>query len=166
MQLKTFQNPALGDTWVSGGVGQNAGKTYGAYFVRSRATGPGPTVVQLLWPVQKEWPPEIDFDETNGVSTGTTATVHWGASNSQSQRALSINMTRWHTWGVIWTPTTITYTVDGRIWGRVTAASEVPNTSMTLDLDQQTWCSSGYACPTAPESELVDWVAEYNPTGA
>jgi len=28
---------------------------------------------------------------------------------------------------------------------------------MTLDLDQQTWCDSGYACPNVPVSELVDW---------
>ena len=26
-------------------------------------------------------------------------------------------MTQWHTWGVIWTPTSITYTVDGSVWG-------------------------------------------------
>jgi outer membrane protein OmpA-like peptidoglycan-associated protein len=34
---------------------------------------------------------------------------------------------------------------------------------MTLDLQQQTYCASNYACPTADVSTDVDWVAEYKP---
>jgi beta-glucanase (GH16 family) len=63
---------------------------------------------------------------------------------------------------VIWSASSITYTLDGRVWGTVTDPSEIPNQPMTLDLDQQTWCASGFACPTAPQSELIDWVAEYS----
>jgi hypothetical protein len=163
LKLNTFQSPSNGNAWIAGGVSQNYGRIYGAFFVRSRVTGPGPTVVQLLWPTENLWPPEIDFDETDGLINSTSATVHWGSANQQAQRGLSINMTRWHTWGVIWTPSSITYTVDGRIWGRVDVPSEIPDIPMTLDLDQQTWCESGYACPTSPQSELVDWVAEYSP---
>jgi hypothetical protein len=55
----------------------------------------------------------------------------------------------------------VTYTVDGRVWGTVTNASEVPQVKMELDLQQQTWCSSGFACPTTPESMQIDWVTEY-----
>jgi beta-glucanase (GH16 family) len=87
--------------------------------------------------------------------------VHFGSSNSQVQRNVNVDMTQWHTWGVIWTPTSITYTVDGRVWGTVTDPSQIPSQAMTLDIDQQTWCQSGWACPSAPQSELVDWVAEY-----
>jgi hypothetical protein len=32
---------------------------------------------------------------------------------------------------------------------------------MVLDLQQQTWCSSGFACPTSPQSMDIAWVAEY-----
>jgi beta-glucanase (GH16 family) len=121
-------------------------------------------MVQLLWPAASVWPPEIDFNETDGVTTSTQATVHWSSANLQQHSELNIDLTQWHTFGVIWTPTSITYTVDGEVWGTVTSASEIPNQAMTLDLDQQTWCGSGWACPTAPQSELIDWVAEYNPS--
>ena len=162
LQLNTAQDPAYNNEWVAGGLCQcGLSKTYGAYFVRSRVTGAGPTQVQLLWPTVG-WPPEIDFNETGGNTNATQATVHFGASNSQQHNSVSTDMTQWHTWGVIWSASSITYTLDGRVWGTVTDPSEIPNQPMTLDLDQQTWCASGFACPTAPQSELIDWVAEYS----
>lgn len=164
LQLNTFEDPSYNNEWVTGGLCQcGLSATYGAYFVRSRDTGAGPAEIELLWPTGS-WPPEIDFNETAGGVTGSSATVHFGAANSQSRRALSIDMTQWHTWGVIWTPSSITYTVDGNVWGTVTVASEIPDQPMTLDLQQQTFCASGWACPSAPESMQVDWVAEYKST--
>ena len=166
LSLNTFQDPAYGGEWVAGGLCQcGVAHTYGAWFVRSRVTGAGPTNVELLWPAAPVWPPEVDFNETSGVSTGTSATTIWalnGSSLSQVQTHLTIDMTQWHTWGVIWTPTSITYTVDGRAWGSVTTPSEIPNQAMWLTLQQQTWCSSGWACPSTPQSMQIDWVAEYN----
>src|SRR5664280_2467756 len=168
LQLNTFLDPAYNNEWVTGGLCQcGLSQTYGAYFVRSRVTGAGPTGVELLWPVANVWPPEIDFNETNGSMSATTATNIWAASSttrSQVQVKLSVNMTQWHTWGVIWTPTSITYTMDGQVWGTFTNASQIPNQPMTLDLQQQTWCSSGWACPTSPQSMQVDWVTEYRPS--
>ena len=166
LQLETYQDSAYGGEWVTGGVSQyGESQTYGAYYVRSRVTGPGPTNVELLWPVAPVWPPEIDFNETGGATIGTSATVHWGPGNNQEQHSdETVNMTQWHTWGVIWTPTSITYTVDGVVFGTVNVPSEIPNQAMTLDLQQQTWCSSGFACPTSPQSMDIDWVAEYAPS--
>jgi len=165
LQMNTYQDSNYGNAWVSGGACQCgsgvAGQTYGAYFVRSRTTGPGPTVVQLLWPADNSWPPEIDFNETYGLTTATSATLHYTSSNQQVQRSLTIDMTQWHTFGVIWTPSSLTYTVDGQVWGTVDIPADIPNVPMTLDIDQQTWCSSGFACPTTSQSLLVDWVAEY-----
>ena len=166
LSLNTFQDPNYNNEWVTGGLCQcGLSQTYGAYFVRSRLTGPGPTGVELLWPSANVWPPEIDFNETGGNTSQTSATVHWATStnpNNQDQRSLNIDMTQWHTWGVICTPTSIVYTVDGNVWGTVSNSSEVPNQPMTLDLQQQTWCASGWACPTAPQSMQIDWVAEYS----
>jgi len=165
LRLSTWRDSAYANQWATGGVCQcGLGRTYGAYFVRSRVTGPGPTAVELLWPVAPTWPPEIDFSETRGVTSGTSATLHYGSTNQAIQRSLTIDMSEWHTWGVIWTPTSITYTVDGTTWGTVDTASEIPSQPMTLDLQQQTWCASGWACPSDPQSLLVDWVAEYAPT--
>ena len=165
LSLSTYQDPAYNNEWVAGGLCQcGHTQTYGAYFVRSRVTGPGPTGVELLWPTVG-WPPEIDFNETGGGTGSTTATDIWGPASgkSQNQIRLNVDMTQWHTWGVIWTPTSITYTVDGRVWGTMaTGTVSVPNVPMTLDLQQQTWCSSGWACPTSQQSMQVDWVAEYS----
>jgi Glycosyl hydrolases family 16 len=162
LDLNTWKDPAYGNEWVTGGLCQcGVAQTYGAYFVRSRVTGAGPSQVELLWPTGNRWPPEIDFDESSGTTNETTATLHFSSANKQDQRSLNVDLTQWHTWGVIWTPDAVTYTVDGRVWGSVHVASEISAVPMTLDLTQQTWCSSFWACPNAPQSMLVDWVAEY-----
>jgi beta-glucanase (GH16 family) len=170
LSLNAFQDPAFGNEWVTGGVSQTGvSRQYGAYFVRSRETGAGPTLVELLWPTNNTWPPEIDFDETAGPSTRTAATSIWGPSGvkNQVQSWLTIDMTQWNTFGVIWTPTEDTYTINGKAWWTVSNAGEIPATPMNLDLQQQTWCGAAAglddedACPTAPESMQIDWVAEY-----
>ena len=162
LQLQTSLDPAGSTQWVTGGVCQcGTGQLYGAWFVRSRATSAGATAVELLWPNANVWPPEVDFNETGGSATGTSATVHFGAGNSQDQRGLTIDTLAWHTWGVIWTPSSITYTVDGRVWGTITKAAEIPSIVMHLSLQEQTFCASGWACPSAPQQLNVDWVAEY-----
>lgn len=163
LQLNTWQDPAYGGEWVAGGLCQcGAPRTYGAYFVRSRVTGAGPTQVELLWPATG-WPPEVDFNETNGGTSFSLATLHFTSANSQIHSTVNIDMTQWHTWGVIWTPTSVTYTVDGNVWGQVNSSADVPRQPMTLDLQQQTWCAAtpSPACPTTPVSMQVDWVSEY-----
>lgn len=163
LQLATFQDPNYLNRWVSGGVCQcSLAETYGAYFVRSRLTGPGPTQVELLWPVAG-WPPEVDFNETYGGINQSMATDHYGASNSQIHGTVNVDMTKWHTWGVVWTPASLTYVLDGQVWGVVTGTTEIPSQPMTLHIQQQAWCASGWACPTSEQSTLVDWVAEYTP---
>jgi beta-glucanase (GH16 family) len=162
LRLNTWRDPAYNNEWVTGGLCQcSSSQTYGAYFVRSRVTGAGPTEVELLWPASNIWPPEIDFNESGSVTKSTSATLHDGT--HIDQRTLMIDGTHWHTWGVIWTPTSITYTVDGRAWGRVTQSAEIPRQPMELHIQQQTDCDLIYECPTAPESMYVDWVAEYSP---
>jgi outer membrane protein OmpA-like peptidoglycan-associated protein len=163
LRLNAWQDSNYGGAWATGGVCQcDVNHTYGAYFVRSRLTGPGPTTVEMLMP-QYGWPPEIDFNETRTSDDNTIATLHYSSADIQIYRPLTIDETQWHTWGVVWTPTSITYTVDGQAWGSITVPSEVPDQAMHLDLTSQTWCSSGFACPTQPESSEIAWVAEYTP---
>lgn len=166
LSLLTYEDPNYGGEWVTGGLSTNISQTYGADFVRSRVTGAGPTMVELLWPADNQWPPEIDFAESDGGTNELSATVHWasGGTDHQDQRVLdNIDLTQWNTWGVIWTPTSITYTVNGQVWGQVTTTSEIPDIPMTLDLQQQTWCgaSPAWACPSGPQQMEIDWVAEY-----
>jgi len=133
---------------------------YGAVFVRSRMTGAGATQVEMLWPM-KGAIPEVDFTETFGGILQSTATVHYGASDTQIHRTTAATMLRWHTWGVIWAPTSLTYTLDGRPWSEVRTPAAIPHVPMSVHLQQQTWCSSHFACPTVPVSTEVAWVARY-----
>jgi beta-glucanase (GH16 family) len=165
LSLLTMRDAANGGGWATGGVCQcGIGRTYGAYFVRSRLTGAGVDEVQMLWPVAHVWPPEIDFNETGNRVTTTAWYVHFRSSGHQIARTLRINLTRWHTWGVRWTPRLITFTVDGDVWGVVRSPSVIPHERMTLDLSQQTWCGIAPECPQRPLAMQVDWVAEYAPT--
>ncbi len=162
LELLTFRNPHWFNRWMTGGLCQcGVARVYGAYFVRSRVSGPGPNEVELLWPLTNKWPPEIDFNETGGTVAATSSSVHFGAQNTIVRRGVVVDMTQWHTWGVIWTPTSITYTVDGRVWGVFNVARDIPKVRMTLDLEQVTKCPVGRLCPTSPQSMYVDWVAEY-----
>lgn len=163
LHLNTWRDPAFDNEWVTGGICQcGLARLYGAYFVRSRITGTGANEAEVLWPT-KGWPPEIDFNETGASDTNTTSTLHFGSNNLMQHMKLAINLRAWHTFGVIWTPTSVTYTVDGREWGVVTATSEIPRTAMTLDFEQRTSCDPVRDCPTKPVSMEVDWVTEYAP---
>lgn len=162
VRLLTYRR---GRTWVSGGLCQcGVGHAYGAYFVRSRVTGPGPDEDELLWPVKHVWPPEVDFNETDYSVSQTSWTVHYGTSQWFVQGTQDFDLTQWHTWGVIWTPTTLVFTIDGVPWGEVTNPTEVPHRAMTLDIDQEARCVAGSKWNSCPKGEValqIDWVAEY-----
>jgi len=173
LSLNTSRDPAYGNQWATGGVcycraaPAYGALTYGAFFVRSRVTGLGPATVELLWPKSNSWPPEIDFNEMDGTTSSTMSSVHWGPGDYYFRRYLNnIDMTKWHTWGVIWTPTSIIYTVDGAVWSSVSSSSaQIPDVPMHLALQQQTWCggSPAWACPSSPQSMQINWVAIYSP---
>lgn len=165
LRLNTWRDPTYKNGWVTGGLCQcRLSSIYGAYFVRSRITGPGANEVQLLWPITEKWPPEIDFNESGSGVGGTSSTVHFGASNLMEHRRVRINMMQWHTFGVVWTSTSIVYVVDGSAWASILIPSHIPRVRMRLDLEQRTMCALGRDCPTRPASMLVDWIAEYVPT--
>lgn len=164
LELNTWKDAKYGGKWVTGGLSQyGVAAVYGAYFVRSRVTGVGPNEVQLLWPANNTWPPEIDFNESGRGDSTTTATVHWGKLDKIQQHSIRIDLTEWHTWGVVWTPHSIIFTVDGHAWAEVTDPAAIPDQAMNLDLEQRSMCSLGFDCPSSPESMQVDWVAEYAP---
>jgi hypothetical protein len=168
-RLLTYRDPKFHSNWVSGGMCQcQQGHLYGAFFVRSRVTGPGPDEALLLWPTAPVWPPEVDLNESAYSTHSSSWTVHYGHGNAFEQGTHNFNLERWHTWGVIWTSRSLTFTMDGREWGRVTNYSEIPHQPMTLDIDQQTRCNvpaSWAACPRHEATLQVNWVEEYRPAG-
>lgn len=163
LRLNTWRDPKFHKKWVTGGLclcGRPL--TYGAFFVRSRQTGSGPNEVELLWPEDNSWPPEIDFNESGGATIETSATIHWSVANHLAQNYLRVNLTKWHTWGVVWTPRSIKYTLDGFVWATDTIVGSIPSIPMTIDLEQRTICDPKSQCPTRPTSLLVDWVVQYS----
>ncbi len=169
VRLTTYRDPRFGGRWVSGGMCEcKHGFLYGAMFVRSRVSGPGPDEAELLWPVAPVWPPEVDLNESAFATNSSSWTVHYGKGNAFVQGSHSFDLERWHTWGVIWTPRSLTFSMDGRLWGRITNHGEIPHQPMTLDIDQQTRCNvpaSWAACPKHRATLEIDWVAEYRPGG-
>ncbi|HTA10861.1 MAG TPA: family 16 glycosylhydrolase [Streptosporangiaceae bacterium] len=144
-------------------------QTYGMYQVRMKGDyEPGISIsdILLLWPDSNVWPPEIDFFEDSGGDRGNyLATVHPGPNGvNDNQAHVNVNnnnATEWHTYGVQWTPSTITFTVDGQSVGSVSQSDtgSWPNIRMNLDIQSQ---NLGPAQPAnGTETMTVAWVAEY-----
>ena len=164
LRIGTWRDPSHRNHWATGGVCLcGAPTTYGAFFVRSRVTAPGPDDAQLLWPVDNSWPPELDFNETGKSPMASSWTDHYASPTTWVQHTRKINVVHWHTWGIVWTPTSVTFVVDGKAWGQLTGKAQIPTLPMTLDLQSQTWCGILPECPRRSSAMLVDWVVAYTP---
>jgi beta-glucanase (GH16 family) len=178
LHLLTTANddPQRPDTYSTGGVGfYGDTQTYGMYLVRMKSDyEPGLQIsnILLLWPADNNvWPPEIDFyEDGGGRRSDYMASLHPGPNGDDCcvvRHYLTSSATQWHTYGVIWTPSSITYTLDGRRWATVrrndvSSDGEWPGIPMNLDLQSQ---NLGSAQPSHPiETMTVAWVAEYAPS--
>jgi beta-glucanase (GH16 family) len=172
LDLQTYRDPAFGNRWVSGGVSSAPALTqrYGKYLVRFRVDkGDGVASVLLLWPSDGSWPPEIDFGEDGGGDRSlSTATIHYGANDSQQAQSVSADFSQWHTMGVEWTAGLLKFTLDGAVWATM-ATSHVPSIPMELDAQAQagtcgdTWNPCPDATTPAHVNLQIDWVAAYRP---
>jgi beta-glucanase (GH16 family) len=159
---------------TSGGVAfYGEPQTYGMYLVRMKADYE-PSLemsdILLLWPSDNDWPPEVDFFEDSGAGRQRYATfLHMGPDGDDCctiENSVANDATQWHTYGVAWTASTITYTVDGKVFAVVDKSNLTgegqywPNTSMNLDIQSE---NLGSAQPQGSvETMTVDWVAEYS----
>ena len=169
--ISGYKDPADGGVWATGGVSSSTGlvQTYGKYLVRFRFDqGRGIAHAILLWPADDTWPPEIDFSEDNGANRQTDyATLHYGPSNTMVGNQVSVDLTKWHTFGVEWTAGRLVYTLDGAAWATVRNAN-VPSVPMVLDIQTQGWAcgtSTWEQCPNATTPSrvnlYVDWAVAY-----
>jgi hypothetical protein len=112
--------------------------TYGKVEIMARAnqnvTGAGPCF--LLWPASNDhWPPEVDILETpNGQGMFTN---HWaGPKGNGDDRYeatyFDIDYTKWHVYGLEWTPTYLRLMVDGK--EIKTLRQNVPKEAMSVAL--------------------------------
>jgi beta-glucanase (GH16 family) len=170
--ISGYRDGADGGKWATGGVSSAPGlvQTYGKYLVRFRMDpGTGIGHALLLVPADGSWPPEVDFSESNGSGANKTlATLHYGPHDSMVSRPHPVDLTKWHTLGVEWTPGRLRFTLDGRVWWDL-RSSHVPAIPMTLALQTQTWPCVGTwgRCPDASTPATVrmyvDWVVAYAP---
>ena len=142
LTLKGFKDPAVGGRWASGGIGNKRGvvQTYGKYRVRMRVDNAyGLSYAVLLYPQANVSPPEVDFAEGFGRSQQRTkATVHSGTPEARVRTGLTktVDMTKWHTVAVEWTPHKLVFSIDNVGWFTVTG-SKVPSVPMVLDIQSQ-----------------------------
>jgi len=175
LTLAGYRDSAYGGKFTTAGLSSHLlAQTYGKWLVRFLiASGQGISYAALLWPDTTSWPPEIDFAEDNGLAARrtVTASLHYATART-SRRVLrsstDVSLTGWHTLGVEWLPGSITYTLDGQPWSRMTGA-EVPSVPMRLALQTQAW-NCGDAWETCPDRTTpsrvdmnVDWIAVYTP---
>ena len=137
---------------------------YGKYTARMRADSlAGFKTAWLLWPVSEVWPRdgEIDFPE-GGLNSHICAFMHrQGGTSGSDQDAFCTNYgyQSWHTYDLEWTPSYVSFKVDGQEIGRST--SRIPNTPMRWVLQTET-CFSGCQPAATTQGKLeIDWVVQY-----
>ena len=174
LTLHAYKDPAHAgphSPWVEGGIDQwpSGVLSDGEYLVRSRvSSATGVTEVALLSPTTTTG--RRRSTSTSPMAPTSRPPRSPGArlpGNTSSRRAVQVDLTKWHTWGVIVTPKTITYTVDGKTWATMVNHEQV---AMHLALQQQVWAcdnTSDRACPSSSTPREVnfqiDWVVAYQP---
>ncbi len=152
-------------------------QTYGMYLVRMKGDYEPDLAINnlaILWPAQQGvWPPEVDFyQDLGGTRQNFSASLHPGPDGDGgccvvASPTQDVNATGWHTYGVQWTPSSLTYTVDGQVWASVSSSSlssgQWPTIPMNLTLQSQ---NQGSAQPSGTiDTMSVAWVAEYSMNG-
>jgi Glycosyl hydrolases family 16 len=166
-----------------------APQEYGAWFARlkgdSEPSGMLFSNIFLLWPANNQWPPEIDIYEDNGYRSNTRATLintvggicgssptfaclqPYEQSNGPAG-GVANDGTQWHTYGVEWTPSGVSWLIDGRVIYTAPASavkSPAQQPALPMYLAVQSQNMQGAGTPTQRETMTVDWVAEFSWAG-
>ena len=163
---------------------------YGAWFARLQANaeqaGQLFTDIFLLWPDNNQWPPEIDVYEDEGNRSSTVATL-WntvgnacGSSPSSSclyqytqtnggNGGVANTDTAWHTYGVEWTPSGVSWLIDGKVIFSAPASavkSPAQQPALTMDMALQSENLPGSPGASSTEDTMnVDWVEQFSWNG-
>jgi hypothetical protein len=168
---------------------QGSSLEYGAFFARLQAPAE-PSSQQfsdifLLWAANLDWPPEIDIYEDKAEQTRTTATMFntengaCGSSPSIScleqyeqgndaENGVANTDTEWHTYGVEWTPSGVSWLIDGNVVfsapaSQAPAGAQQPAQPMNMSLQSENL--SGGGTPTLRSTMNVDWVEQFSYNG-
>ncbi|MFF5564854.1 hypothetical protein ACFY7Z_01160 [Streptomyces sp. NPDC012623] len=145
---------ANGDSaWMASRFGQRYGRWEAR--VRSRTTGEGygrpyhPLLI--LWPDSGRWPEDGEYDYLENSAPGedcAEAFIHYphraGVDVQQEPaRTCGVDLTRWHTIGIEWTPDHVRGFLDGKEWFRFSGGANAvrdcvqcaPSMHQTVQLD-------------------------------
>ncbi|HTU72592.1 MAG TPA: family 16 glycosylhydrolase [Trebonia sp.] len=167
-----------------------ASQEYGAWFARLKGddepSGMSFSDIFLLWPANNQWPPEIDIYEDTGENRSTTNasmynTVGSTCGSSPTAQCLAPyeqstgqsggipnNGSAWHTYGVEWTPSGVTWLIDGRVVYTAPASqvkSPARQPAMPMNMDLQSQNLQGAGAPSTRETMTVDWVEQFSWNG-
>lgn len=148
---------------------------YGKYEVRARIDeGKGVGLAMLLWPQSQQWPRdgEIDFAEMPRRDR-VHFTNHYEENGHQYETdSMWLDVTQWHTYGVEWTPGSISFLVDGVV--RKVMTEHIPSGPMFLAMQTEYMgeCTNGdwIPCPDETTPAIVraqlDGVKIYQRSGS
>ncbi len=135
---------------------------YGKLLVRQRAdVFEHVEIATLTWPVAANvWPPEVDFVEDDDGDRHWYAFNHYKDASGKNQQTWDdsgLTSSDWHTWGIEWTPSAVTYTRDGAVWKTETDPLVIPTIQMYLGFVMAT-----HQTPKPGSAHWqMDWVALY-----
>jgi beta-glucanase (GH16 family) len=138
---------------------------YGYFEIKAKMpSGQGFWPSFWLLPSDGTWPPEIDvFEQLGGDPTTLYSTTHFTTAanpNTANQNRINVDTTQWHTYGVNWGPTTITYYIDGQaVAEQPTPASMQKEMYMLVNMAVGGWAGTPVAGSTAQMQ--VDYVHAY-----
>lgn len=155
---------ANGDT---AGLASKLNQKTGAWEVRARvAAVPGATghryhAVLIGWPGDDRFPQggELDFMEVNVGDPFVTAFIHRPANTviQDEFHSAPVDLTQWHNYALLWTPSAITGYLDGVKWFTVTTPAAQPPNPMHLTIQLDDFYGAGMQAATFD----VDWARIY-----
>lgn len=148
--------------------------TYGYVEFRARVpSGRGLWPALWLLPVDQSWPPEIDVIEVLGDRTDrlwlTVFSRGWFGAKKTAQAVQTADLSRnFHTFGLKWTQTDITWFLDGREIARVPTPSDMHKPMyiiMNLAVGGS-WAQAPDQGTRFPAEFVIDYVRAYTPPAA
>ena len=166
-----------------------APQEYGAWFARLQGNDQPSNEffsdIFLLWPANLQWPPEIDIYEDRGDRSRTyqslintvgdicganpnfTCLFPYTQSNGPSGGIANTD-TEWHTYGVEWTPSGVSFLIDGNVIftapaDQVKSPAYQPELPMSPALQSENLQGGG--TPSLIQTMAVDWMEQFSWNG-
>ncbi len=118
-----------------------------------------------FWMLQNGWPPELDIFEVQHSRYNDYYTYHYSGSSAPASFGGVFNngtdlSAGWHTYGVEWTPSHLSYYVDNQLvhsFYDPSAISQMQNMYLLIDLQVGGWAGTPNAADY-PQKLQCDWV--------